>query len=235
MTQAQFFLQDLKLGNYLKIPPRTMFFAQCVAAFWSSIVQIAVMNWELSHIPEICTPSQPNSYTCPDPSMFFTTTIIWGVIGPSRIFSSPESYYQPLLYYFLLRAILPVVSYVLARAYPRSSLKYLIVPVMFGGLQILPPATGYDFLCWGLVGFIFQYWIRRRWRGWWERYNYVTSAALDTGLSLCTLLVFFTLELTNARPPQFGNLDVFETMDQTGTAVRNTLPEGGTFGPKTWA
>lgn len=53
MTQAQFFLQDLKLGHYLKVPPRTMFFAQCVAAFWSSIVQIAVMNWALSHIPEL--------------------------------------------------------------------------------------------------------------------------------------------------------------------------------------
>lgn len=52
MTQAQFFLQDLKLGHYLKVPPRTMFFAQCVAAFWSSIVQIAVMNWALFHIPE---------------------------------------------------------------------------------------------------------------------------------------------------------------------------------------
>ncbi|EDO00783.1 hypothetical protein SS1G_03257 [Sclerotinia sclerotiorum 1980 UF-70] len=182
MTQAQFLLQDLKLGHYLKVPPRTMFVAQCVAAFWSSIVQIAVMNWAISRIPEICTPLQPNSYTCRGPSAFFTTSIIWGAIGPSRIFSSPESYYQPLLYYFLLGALLPILTYILSRAYPSSSFKYLIIPVMFGGLQLIPPATGYDYLCWG--------------------FNYVTSAALDTGLILCTLLIFFTLELTNAKPPQ---------------------------------
>ncbi|TGO65624.1 hypothetical protein BOTNAR_0076g00180 [Botryotinia narcissicola] len=236
MTQAQFFLQDLKLGHYLKVPPRTMFFAQCVAAFWSSIVQIAVMNWALSHIPEICTRTQKDSYTCPGPSMYFTTSIIWGVIGPLRIFSAPESLYQSLLYYFLIGALLPILTYFLRRAYPRSLFKYLIVPVMFGGLQLIPPATGYNYLCWGLVGFVFQYWIRRRWRGWWEGYNYVTSAALDTGLILCTLLVFFTLELTNARPPQwFGNVDVFETMDMQGTAVRKVLAEGETFGPKTWS
>src|SRR6187402_538621 len=28
MLQAQYFLQDLKLGHYLKVPPRPMFFAQ---------------------------------------------------------------------------------------------------------------------------------------------------------------------------------------------------------------
>jgi hypothetical protein len=28
MAQAQYFLQDLKLGHYLKVPPKSMFFAQ---------------------------------------------------------------------------------------------------------------------------------------------------------------------------------------------------------------
>ena len=102
--------------------------------------------------------------------MYFTTSIIWGVIGPSRIFSAPESLYKPLLYYFLIGALLPILTYFLSRAYPRSSFKYLIVPVIFGGLQLIPPATGYNYMCWGLVGFVFQYWIRRRWRGWWEGY-----------------------------------------------------------------
>jgi hypothetical protein len=33
----------------------------------------------------------------------------------------------------------------------------------------------------------------------------------------------------------FGNVDVFETMDQTDTAVRRVVPEGEAIGPKTWA
>ncbi|KAF7959604.1 hypothetical protein EAE96_001220 [Botrytis aclada] len=174
------------------------------------------MNWALSHIPEICTRTRKDSYTCPGPSMYFTTSITWGLIGSSPIFFAPESLYRPLLYYFLIGALLPILTYFLSRAYPRSLFKHLIIPVIFGGLQVIPPASGYNYLYWGL--------------------NYVTSTVLDTGLILCTLLVFFTLELTNARPPQwFGNVDVFETMDMQGTAVRKVLAEGETFGLKTWS
>ncbi|TGO91323.1 hypothetical protein BPOR_0031g00120 [Botrytis porri] len=179
-----------KLGHYFKVTPRTMFFAECVAAFWSSIVQIAVMNWVISHILEICTRTQNDFYTCPGPSIYFTTSIIWGVIGPSRIFSSPEPLYQPSLCYFLIGALLPILTYFVRRANPRSLFKYLIVPVMFGGLQLIPPATGYKYLCWGLVGFVFQYWIRRRWRGWWRGWweGYVCLlSAISGGLRSCDM------------------------------------------------
>jgi hypothetical protein len=33
----------------------------------------------------------------------------------------------------------------------------------------------------------------------------------------------------------FGNVGVFETMDQTDTAVRKYVPDGETIGPKMWA
>lgn len=42
MTQALAFVSDMKLGHYLKLPPRTMFFGQLIATFWSALVQIAV-------------------------------------------------------------------------------------------------------------------------------------------------------------------------------------------------
>jgi hypothetical protein len=38
--------------------------------------------------------------------------------------------------------------------------------------------------------------------------NYITSAALDCGLILSTLLIFFTLILTNVTPPQVCTSDV---------------------------
>lgn len=52
-SQALGFAQDMKLGHYMKVPPRTMFSAQLVASIWSAIVQIAVMNWALMNIPEV--------------------------------------------------------------------------------------------------------------------------------------------------------------------------------------
>lgn len=44
MAQAIAFLEDMKLGHYLKLPPRTMFFGQLIATMWSAVVQVAVFR-----------------------------------------------------------------------------------------------------------------------------------------------------------------------------------------------
>lgn len=53
MTQALYFVQDMKLGHYLKLPPRTMFFGQISATVWSVFVQTAVFYCKLT-IPKSC-------------------------------------------------------------------------------------------------------------------------------------------------------------------------------------
>jgi OPT family oligopeptide transporter len=50
MNQAHAFLNDLKLGHYLKIPQRAMFFAQIAATLWSCIVQLAVIEWAFGNV-----------------------------------------------------------------------------------------------------------------------------------------------------------------------------------------
>lgn len=96
MAQALGFIQDLKLGHYMKVPPRTMFKAQVVATVWSCIIQIAVMNWALANIDGICETGQPDHYSCPGGHVFYTASVIWGLIGPARIFS-PGAVYQDLM------------------------------------------------------------------------------------------------------------------------------------------
>ncbi|KAG9645453.1 hypothetical protein KCU64_g10925, partial [Aureobasidium melanogenum] len=74
-----------------------------------------------------------------------------------------------------------------------------------------------------------------RYRGWWMRFNYITSAALDSGLAISTILIVLTISLTNTDAPNWwGNVAVYNTMDSLGTAVSKVLPEGATFGPSTW-
>jgi hypothetical protein len=106
---------------------------------------------------------------------------------------------------------------------------------MLGAMAWLPPATPLSFSSWALVGLLFNWWIRRKYHGWWTNYNYITSAALDSGLIISTIVIFFALTLPEATAPQWwGNVKVFETMDATLTAIRKTVPAGQTFGPKTW-
>lgn len=44
-------------------------------------------------------------------------------------------------------------------------------PVIFNGTGNIPPATAVNYVTWGIVGFIFQYVIRRRHFSWWTKYN----------------------------------------------------------------
>lgn len=82
------YVQDMKVGHYMKIPPRTMFAAQAFAVVWLSIVQIATYNFLRGNIDGICTPDQPQGLTCPMARTFYNASVIWGVIGPRRMFGA---------------------------------------------------------------------------------------------------------------------------------------------------
>ncbi|KAI1779413.1 small oligopeptide transporter [Hypoxylon cercidicola] len=236
-SQALYFSQDLKLGHYMKVPPRAMFWSQLVASIWSSIVQIAVMNWALGTIPNVCAEDQVDNYTCPQGRVFFTASVIWGAIGPARMFSG-DAIYSSLQWFWLAGAVSPVITWFLARRASRSMFPFfrsINMPLVFGGSGMIPPASAYSYLCWGTVGLIFNYFIKRRWNGWWLQYNYITSAGLDCGLLIATIIIFFTLYLTSARLPKwYGNYDVFDTLDQTGMAIKSFVADGETFGPTSW-
>ncbi|KAJ5818939.1 hypothetical protein N7474_004530 [Penicillium riverlandense] len=231
MYQGMYFSQDLKLGHYMKVPPRLTWTAQMVAGLWSSLVQIATMNWALGAIKDVCSQDQPNHYSCPNGRVFFNASIIWGLIGPKRMFSIHELY-SPLLIFFAVGAVLPVVVYFLARAFPKSPIRYINAPILFGGAGLIPPATPLNYLSWGIVGFVFNKYIRSRFRGWWMQYNYVFSAGLDVGLVLSSILIFLTLSLTNTSfPSWWGTKIAAETVDAMDTAIQI---KGVKFGPAHW-
>lgn len=67
MAQGLYFTQDLKLGQYMKIPWRSMFMAQTIATLWACIVQVAVLEWALGGaISDVCTEHQVNKFNCPN-------------------------------------------------------------------------------------------------------------------------------------------------------------------------
>lgn len=129
-------------------------------------------------------------------------------------------------------------------------------PVIFSGTSYIPPASAVNYVTWGIVGFIFQYVIRRRHFSWWTKYNCtwhpdlhtltmltcacllawidVLSAALDSGLACSIVLVFFCLQFpqngaigANNILTWWGNTVFLNTADGKSTPLRTT---DGTFG-----
>ncbi|KAJ7474035.1 OPT oligopeptide transporter [Mycena latifolia] len=241
MAQALTFTSDFKLGHYMKIPPRPMFWSQVVATIVAGTVQLGVQAWMFTNINNICAPNQKDGFICPSTEVFGTASII-GVIGPRLMFSKGQTYY-PLVFFFLVGAAAPLIAWTLNKRYPNSFLKY-VNPVIFNGTGLIPPATAINYVPWAAVGFVFQYVIRRRHFSWWTKYNYVLSAALDSGVAVSILVIFFTLQFpkngtigTTNILTWWGNTVPFVGADYgplgAGTPVQALAP-GETFGPSTW-
>ncbi|CDO93557.1 unnamed protein product [Kluyveromyces dobzhanskii CBS 2104] len=231
--QAVTYAQDMKLGHYMKIAPRLMFKAQFIATVWSSIVQVCVLKWAQGNITDVCDAHQKSHFTCPNARVFFNAAIIWGVIGPQRMFS-PGQMYNKVLWFFLVGAILPLISWVVLKKWPRSPIKYLNWPVFFSGTGLIPPATPYNYGSYCFTGIIFGYFIKKKWFHWWTKYNYSLSAALDIGLAWSSLMIFFCLVLSNTDAPNWWGNNVIETSDYQGTAIQRTLSAGESFGLTKW-
>lgn len=119
-----------------------MFWSQVLATVVAGTTQLGVQAWMFTNIPDMCTPKQKDGFTCPNTEVFGTASIIWGVIGPQRQFSSGQIYKfvsssklstrflmhvvcSVLLYFFLIGAIAPIIPYVFTKKYPNSFWKYV--------------------------------------------------------------------------------------------------------------
>jgi OPT family oligopeptide transporter len=76
MSQALSYLDALKLAHYMKVPHRSMFFCQIISTIVASTVQLGVQEWMFSHIEDLCSPDQKDSFTCPRIEVFGSASII---------------------------------------------------------------------------------------------------------------------------------------------------------------
>uniref|UniRef100_A0A453QHJ7 Oligopeptide transporter 7 n=1 Tax=Aegilops tauschii subsp. strangulata TaxID=200361 RepID=A0A453QHJ7_AEGTS len=208
MHQALMFLQDFKLGHYMKIPPRTMFMAQVVGTTIAAFVYLGTAWWLMDTIPNICDIellSAGSPWTCPGDHVFYDASVIWGLIGPRRIFGDLGTY-AAVNWFFLGGAVAPLLVWLAHRAFPGQNWILLInMPVMLGSIFQMPPATAVNYTTWILIGFLSGYVVYRYRRDWWERHNYLLSGALDAGLAFMAVLIYLCLGLENISLNWWGN------------------------------
>lgn len=213
MAQAISFLSDFKLGHYMKIPPRSMFLVQFIGTIIAGTINLGVAWWLLNSVEHICQDNllPANSpWTCPSDRVFFDASVIWGLVGPRRIFGSLGEY-AALNWFFLGGLLGPFIVWLLHKAFPGQSWIPLInLPVLLGATASMPPATAINYNSWILVGTIFNFFIFRYRKDWWQRYNYVLSAALDAGVAFMAVLIYVTVGLENKNLYWWGSdPDVF--------------------------
>ncbi|KAJ3175310.1 hypothetical protein HK101_010692 [Irineochytrium annulatum] len=180
-------VEDLKLGHYVKIPPRSMFAVQVASTVLSAIlnVAVAVVVYERIGVDRLNN-APPLGWSANAFTVFLTAGSIWGAIGPRR-FLGPGSPYSGCLYGFLIGLLLPPFFYLLHRLFPKWHFHLVNVPLI-AYFPTQAGSTRSDLITPFLVGALVNGVVRRWKYGWWRRYAYVMSAAFDTGSGVGILL-----------------------------------------------
>ncbi|KAL5592696.1 hypothetical protein BROUX41_005716 [Berkeleyomyces rouxiae] len=229
-AQALSFASDQKLTHYLKVAPRFTFWAQMIPTLVSTLICVAVLQYQVN-IKDICTPDAPFRFTCPGVNTFFTAAVLWGTVGPKKIWGKGGQYVATLLGFPLGVAVV-VIFYTLSRRFPKNTLLRGVHPVVAlnGALIWAPFNLTYIWPAVPVAAFSWLY-IRKRFVDLWSRYNYVLSAAFSCGVALSGIFIFFALQLPEIKVMWWGNTVVGGGVDD-GTRTLKVLAQGEYFGPR---
>ncbi|KAJ6576026.1 OPT-domain-containing protein [Mycena vulgaris] len=221
------FAQDLKLAYYMHIPPSQTFWAQIYATIVSSFISAGILNYQMTKIPGVCTPEQVNRFSCPAVRHLFIRSVLWGTLGPKRMFG-PGGIYNNLLYCFLIGAVLPIPFFLLRKRF--KVFEYIHLPVLLTGGTSWAPYNLANIWPAVLIAYVFNVYIKKRYIAWWSKYNYITSAAFTTAIAASAVIIFIAVELPAVEIAWSGNTRPFEGCDAAGCA-RLPIPDSGFFGP----
>ncbi|KAF7560582.1 hypothetical protein G7046_g3574 [Stylonectria norvegica] len=209
-SHAIHFSNDLKLAHYLKIPPRFTFWAQMVPTLVSTLVCIGIMQYQV-HLPDVCTEAAPYRFFCPGINTFFTAAVLWGTVGPKKMWGVGGQYTETLVG-FPLGVVVVVLFWWLGNKYPKSHFLRNVHPVvMFNGGLIWAPYN---------MAYV------------WPAYNFVLSAAFSAGVAISALITFFALQYSDIEITWWGNTVPFEGCQVPGACPLRTLTQGEYFGPR---
>ncbi|KAK3346905.1 OPT oligopeptide transporter protein-domain-containing protein [Lasiosphaeria hispida] len=230
-SSAIFFANDLKLAHYVKIPPRHTFAAQVIGTIISSFVCVAVLNLQMKGIPNVCTKDAPNKMYCPDVNTFFTAAVLWGTIGPKKIFGAGGQY-TVLMAGWPIGVAVPLLIWYLRRRFPERKWLRQVQPVvlLYGALVWSPYNLSYVIpSVW--MGWLSWIWCKNRFLAFWAKYNFILSAAFASGISIAAVLIFFTLQWNEIEINWWGNNVVYQGCEDKPCVLKKLAP-GEVFGPK---
>ncbi|KNE72008.1 OPT family small oligopeptide transporter [Allomyces macrogynus ATCC 38327] len=197
-TQCLTLLSDLKLGHYLKIPPRHVFYVQISSQFVAVIVSyLTMVGWfnNPDHVQWLKVNGKGvegvgKNWGATNTNVYYSASLIWGAIGPIRFFF--ESVYSSLIITGLLLGLaLPPILKLGSMVTDKIPWHLIQSPLLFqvGSPGIYQSAVLTSFG----VSTLFQFYMYRYRRGWWTKYNYVLATALDVGVAIAALVVSWFL------------------------------------------
>lgn len=230
--QAQNYITDQKQAHYLRIAPRALFRVQMLSVFVSSFVSLGTLNLAFSTIKDYCSRTQPEKFTCPSSRTFYSASVLWGVIGPKKVFGG---LYPVLQYCFLIGFLLAFPCIFIKWYFKKYQIVKYFQPVLIIGGFLLYAPYNLSYSTPGLITcYFFMHVIRKRFFAWWSKYNYILAGGLEAGVAFGALIIFFAVQYHDKSINWWGNNVMYAGLDGLAPArldATESAPDGY-FGPR---
>lgn len=231
-SQAENYITNQKQAHYWRIAPRALFRVQMVSVIVNSLVSVGMINVTLNTIEDYCSPRQKQKFTCPGSNTFYSASVLWGVIGPKRVFGGLYPIFQ---WTFLIGFLLAFPCWALKRYYGHTRFGKYFHPIVFASGMISYAPYNLAYYTPGLyVSTAFMFYLRRAKLAWWKKYNYLLSGGLDGGIAFSSIIIFFAVQYHSKNISWWGNNVNDNVLDAMAPARLNATIDApdGYFGPR---
>ncbi|KAJ6474554.1 OPT oligopeptide transporter [Mycena vulgaris] len=216
-------LSDLKLGQYLKIPPKVNFLVQIMGCIVGALLNYIIMLSVISkQRPALLSVAGTRLWSGQNAQSYNSNAIAWGALGKEMFRAG--STYQWVPAALGLGCLLPLPGYFLHRKYkPKNQIfRNFNTGIITQYACYLSVGINTSVNTATAIGIFSQFFLRVKYPRWFTKYNYIVAGALDGGTQVISfilnLAVFGAVGNAHLFPQWWGN-------DFNYSADRCALPE----------
>ncbi|KAI0028877.1 OPT oligopeptide transporter protein-domain-containing protein, partial [Vararia minispora EC-137] len=185
--------QDLKLGQYTKIPPRVMFLIQLYGTILGAIINYVVMASVVTAQRSILlNPSGTNIWSGQTVQALNSNAVTWAL---AKDLYGPSGQYFLIPMAIFIGAIPTLIQWLISLRWPN-----LHVGLVDIGSVILPLYSAYTYAgvtsvytSMIITGLLSQLWWRRYYPRSYRKYNYILGGAMDGGAQIMIFILSFAV------------------------------------------
>ncbi|KAI0345292.1 OPT oligopeptide transporter [Trametopsis cervina] len=192
MIQGIALLQDLKLGQYVKLAPRVTFLMQIlgtiVGAILNYIMMLSIINNNRDALLSI---SGTRLWSGQNAQGYNSNAISWGALAPQMF--GPGAPYHMVPVSLAIGVVLPLPFYLAYRIWPKAGFENFNTSIIMQYSCFLSVGINTSVNPSMVIGIFSQWFVRTRYPRAFTKYNYIVAAGLDGGTQVISFLLNFAV------------------------------------------
>ncbi|KAF9051472.1 oligopeptide transporter [Panaeolus papilionaceus] len=185
---------DLKMGQYMKIPPRVMFLTQIWGTILGAIINYVVMVSVVDAQREILlSPTGTNVWSGQQPQSLNSAAVTWSLAKQLYGFNGP---YWIVPMSLLIGMVPTTVQWLIHKRWTKIGpveVQSIMLPIIYQYSAWMSVGVNSTITSSIIVGLVSQLWLRRYHPGWYKKYNYILGGALDGGAQVMIFVLSFAV------------------------------------------